>query len=64
MQKFEAGAFDEDAEAGQVLELEILKGGSSKRTTAEKRAYVRDHRPRCLSVAEGCRLMGIARSTY
>ncbi|WP_226584615.1 IS3 family transposase [Acuticoccus sediminis] len=31
---------------------------------AEKRAHVRDHRPRGLSIAEGCRLMGIARSTY
>lgn len=29
-----------------------------------KRAHVRDHRPDGLSIAEGCRLMGIARSTY
>jgi hypothetical protein len=47
----------------QALELEF-KGGSEKRTPAEKRDYIRDHRPRGLSVAEGCRLMGIARSTY
>ena len=42
----------------------VLKGGSAARTVAEKRAYVRDRRPRGLSVAQGCRLMGIARSTY
>src|SRR5215218_1282706 len=42
----------------------VLKGGSAARTIAEKRAYVRDRRPRGLSVAQGCRLMGIARSTY
>lgn len=83
VQKFEAGAFGEDAEAAdrmqeyeariaalerlvgrQALELELFKGGSSKRTAAEKRAYIRDHRPHGLSVAKGCRLMGIARSTY
>ena len=34
------------------------------RTAAEKRANVRHHRPEGLCVAEGCRLMGIARSTY
>ena len=42
----------------------VSKGGSEKRTPAEKRSYIRDHRPRGLSIAEGCRLMGIARSTY
>ena len=42
----------------------VSKGGSSERTAAEKRAYIRDHRPPGLSIAEGCRLMGIARSTY
>jgi putative transposase len=42
----------------------VPKGGSSKRTAVEKRAYVRDHRPPGLSVAEGCRPIGIARSTY
>ena len=42
----------------------VFKGGSAKRTAAEKRAYIRGHRPAGLSVAEGCRLMGIARSTY
>jgi transposase-like protein len=48
----------------QALELEFLKGGSEKRTAAEKRDYIRRHRPRGISIAEGCRLMGIARSTY
>ena len=81
--KYEAGAFDDDATAAdviqayeariaalerlvgrQALELEFLKGGLEKRTPAEKRTYVRDHRPTGLGVAEGCRLMGIARSTY
>ena len=47
----------------QALEVEFL-GGSSARTPSEKRAHVRDRRPGRLSVAQGCRLMGIARSTY
>ena len=42
----------------------VRKRGSKKRTAAEKRAYIRDCRPAGLSVTEGCRLMGIARSTY
>src|SRR5260370_17716005 len=42
----------------------VSKGGSAKRTSAEKRAYIRDRRPPDLSVAQGCRLMGISRSTY
>ncbi|WP_020188301.1 transposase [Methylopila sp. 73B] len=63
VQKYEAGAFDEDAEAAdrmeeyeariaalerlvgrQALELDFLKG-LFERAAAEKRAYVRDHRP-------------------
>jgi hypothetical protein len=48
--------------AGRALEIEFLKGGAEKRTTAEKRAYIRHHRP--VSVAQGCRLMGLPRSTY
>ena len=40
------------------------KGGAEKRTTAEKREYIRLHRPYGISVAEGCRLMGLPRSTY
>jgi hypothetical protein len=42
----------------------VPKGGVAKRITAEKCEHVRDHRPRGLSIAEGCRLMGIARLTY
>ncbi|MBE1207549.1 IS3 family transposase [Aminobacter carboxidus] len=42
----------------------MSKGGSTLRTTAEKCTHVRRRRPRGLSVSEGCRLMGIARSTY
>lgn len=48
----------------QALELDLLKGGSALRATAEKRAHVRERQPRGLSVGEGCCLMGIARSTY
>ncbi len=48
----------------RALELALLKGGSAARTPAARRAHVRDHRPRGLSVAKGCRLMGIARATF
>ena len=63
MQEYEARIAALERLVGkQALELEFQKG-SSERTPAEKRAYVRDHRPSGLSIAEGCRLMGIARST-
>ena len=81
--KYEAGAFDDDAKAAdliqayeariaalerlvgkQALELEFLKGASASAARPRSAAYIRDHRPRGLSVAEGCRLMGIPRSTY
>ena len=42
----------------------VPKGGVEKRISAEKRAYVRDFRSAGLGITEGCRLMGIARSTY
>src|SRR5262249_4243505 len=42
----------------------VAKGGSEKRTAAEKREYIRHCRPRGVSIAEGCRLMGIGRSTF
>ncbi|MFZ0459483.1 MAG: IS3 family transposase [Rhodoplanes sp.] len=35
-----------------------------KRTAAEKREYVRDQRPGGLCVSDGCRLMGLSRSTF
>ena len=76
VERYEAGAFDEDAAAAdlvqayeariaalerlvgkQALELEFLKGGATLRTAAEKRACVRDRRPRGISVARGCKLM-------
>ena len=47
-----------------ALENEFLKGGLAARSPAEKREHVRCCRPRGLSVAEGSRLMGLARSTY
>lgn len=48
----------------QALRTGVPKEGSEKRTAAEKRDYIRHHRPWGPSVAEGCRLMGIARSTF
>ena len=80
--KYEAGAFDEDAEAAdtiqeyeariaalerlvgkQALELEFQRGAQRQGRRLPKRVHVRHHRPKGLSVASGCRLMGIARST-
>ena len=64
VQKYEAGALDEDAQAADLLQeyeakiaaLErmvppsarnrVSKGGSEKRTAAEKREYIRHCRPR------------------
>ena len=42
----------------------IFKGGVEKRTAAAKRDYIRHCRPAGVSIAEGCRLMRIARSTF
>src|SRR5215468_39089 len=42
----------------------VFKGGLAALSPAEKREHVHSCRPRGLSVAEGCRLMGLARSTY
>jgi putative transposase len=42
----------------------ISKGGAEKRTTAERRDYIRHCRPRGLSIAQGCRLIGIPRSIF
>src|SRR6516225_6958665 len=83
VERYEAGALDEDAQAAdllqeyeakiaalermvgrQALENRVPKGGSEKRSTAEKREYIRHCRPRGISTAEGCRLMGISRSTF
>jgi transposase-like protein len=48
----------------QALELELLKGGFEACTPAEKREHLRRHRPRGISVARGCELMGLSRSTF
>jgi hypothetical protein len=37
---------------------------SEKRAGSAKRAYVRDCRPEGVSIAKGCRLMGISGSAY
>ena len=42
----------------------VSKGGSKKRTTAQRHAYIRYCRPGGISVARGCQLMGLARSSY
>jgi transposase-like protein len=82
--KYEAGAFDDDASAAdliqayeariaalerlvgkQALELEFLRGASvSVARTRNARAYIRHHRPRGLSIAQGYRLMSLPRSTF
>src|SRR5262249_10392084 len=81
VQKYEAGALDEDAQAAdllqeyeakiaalermvgrQALEIEFLKGAS--RSTPRTRSANTSVIAGDLSVAEGCRLMGLPRSTY
>src|SRR6516162_6426014 len=42
----------------------VFKGVAEKRTAGEKRDYIRHHRSDGISVAEGCRLMRLPRSTY
>ena len=42
----------------------VSKGGAEKHSAGEKRDYVRRCRPDSMSVARGCRLMGVPRSTY
>ena len=80
VKNLETGAFDEDARAAdllqdyeakitalkrmvgrQALEIEFLKG--ALKSAPEARVH-RHHRPGGLSVTEGCRLMGLSRSTY
>lgn len=45
----------------QAPELAFVKGGGLLRTLADKRADIRDRRPRGVSVRRGCDLMGVAR---
>lgn len=42
----------------------VSKGGIEELAPSQKRDYVHHHRPSGLSIARGCWLMGIARSTY
>jgi hypothetical protein len=44
-----------------TLKVYYQRGSSD---AAEKRDYIRHHRPFGISISQGCRLMGIARSTY
>ena len=48
----------------QALEIEFLKGAQKKQSATQERIYVRDCRPLGMSVARGCELMGLSRSTY
>jgi hypothetical protein len=48
---------------GRLSKSSFLKG-SEKRTAAEIREYIRHYRPNGLTIAEGCRLMGLSRATY
>jgi HTH-like domain len=47
----------------QALKI-VSKGGAEKRTTTERRDYIRHSRPRGLSITQGCRLMALPRSTF
>ena len=81
--KYEAGAFDDDAQAAdllqeyeakiaalermvgrQALELEFLRGASASAARPRNAPTSVHHRPRGLSVTQGCRLMGLPRSTF
>ncbi len=48
----------------QALEIELLKGALKHAPPAEKREHLRRHRPRDVSVRQGCEPMGLARSTF
>jgi transposase-like protein len=60
VEKYERGEFDSEMEAANLLEHYEARAGL---TSGERRQALGDHRPDGLSVAEGCRLMGLARST-
>src|SRR5437870_6330691 len=83
VQKYEAGALDEDAQAAdllqeyeakiaalermvgrQALEIEFLKGAlkNAPRPRSVNTSVIAG--PRGVSIAEGCRLMGIGRSAF
>ena len=48
----------------QALEIEFLKGALKSAPRPRSASTIRLHRPYRISVAEGCRLMGLPRSTY
>ena len=64
--KFEAGAFDEDAEAAGLLQEYEAKIAALERMVGRQALEIdiRHRRPQGLSVGEGCRLMGLPRSTF
>jgi transposase-like protein len=81
--KYEAGGFDDDAGAAdlieayedriaalerlvgkQALELEFPKGASASAARAKNAPTSVITGPRGLSIAQGCRLMGLPRSTF
>ena len=80
VQKYEAGALDEDVAAAecaeyeariaalerlvgeQALEIEFQKGALKNATAAEKRDYIRDHRPPGVSIARRMPADGTARA--
>src|SRR6516162_8857813 len=64
LQEYEAKIVALERMVGRSARNRVPKGGSEKRSTAEKCEYIRHCRPRGVSIAEGCRLMGIARSTF
>ena len=83
VEKYEAGAFDEDARAAdlvqayearivaldrlvgkQALELEFLKGAARSAPLLRSGPTSADRRPYGLPGTEGCRLRGVAHSTY
>ena len=65
LQEFEAKISALERLVGrQALEIEFLKGALKSAPRPQKRDYVRDCRPRGLTIARGCRLMGLPRSTY
>ena len=47
-----------------ALENELLEKSLTGLTPAERRRALHDHRPCGLSIAQGCRVMGLARSTF
>ena len=47
-----------------ITKSKVFRSVADPNDVAEKREYICHHRPHGLSIAEGCRLMGLSRSTY